>query len=771
MKDIYEYQQKGLRDLLEEAAQEESNILIPDLQRSYVWQPHQVILLLDSIFKGWPFGSLLTWKYFTSEDIIKSSYGIPARGFYYRFSRTPDANKINSSFSTPPAAAHLKDGYTMILDGQQRLQSLILAFYKGARFQLLDYDWYLSLAPERVPSRRSKHFSTGILCLDLDAFIKEITNKKDDCDSISVVDCLAWTIADKNECSSRRSAGFPLPLLNDPQRHFLPLHLLWKGSKKSHDNDILSKLLQDDILRNHLPDASWYSDDSDGKRKIHLLAKFMSRLNKIGELRIHCLEVQKCSFISDEEDVAGRAEEQNRYDDAIVNIFTRLNTAGRALTNQEITYAWLKRGWRKPSETPPPDYLRADIMVDKIKEALSVLNMTISDDMAISLLSTIWCVNRNKGALLTQRDFLDGNIIRPMAEFLSQPGYSKMLVESAGDFGSAVSDILAGSYLYSFNAIQIAFMFHLIVRDYKEKLLSSIKTSTPEEESIREWAENAEKAFYDRWFFVSTISGKWATNSDFFASLVKRLSNVVANKDYPSTIDEYHEKIAHLSSELLDTVVLTAQEHIECRVYDRSLVSQYRSRLAAWQRVNVKRARFRDMTFGQKGNEELQVDHIIAHSAWEIYITEQIESGVLQVQDALDIFTADENNIDREFLRKPENAEAAKAHALKSAKEFINRLGNCSLLKWRYNGSKGRTNCGDFLANVYEAQKNASFLPEWASAMHMSEVFLHPFVDSEYKKSNFTPADFAKAIREREDVILLELKKFIAGESGYDVLY
>ena len=32
------------------------------------------------------------------------------------------------------------------------------------------------------------------------------------------------------------------------------------------------------------------------------------------------------------------------YSDAIVNIFTRLNTAGRTLTREEITLAWLKVG-------------------------------------------------------------------------------------------------------------------------------------------------------------------------------------------------------------------------------------------------------------------------------------------------------------------------------------------------------------------------------------------------------------------------------------------
>ncbi len=38
-------------------------------------------------------------------------------------------------------------------------------------------------------------------------------------------------------------------------------------------------------------------------------------------------------------------KEEDDYNEAIVNIFTRLNTAGRTLTREEITFAWLKMGW------------------------------------------------------------------------------------------------------------------------------------------------------------------------------------------------------------------------------------------------------------------------------------------------------------------------------------------------------------------------------------------------------------------------------------------
>ena len=37
-------------------------IVLPDLQRDFVWDPEQIGLLFDSIMRGYPFGSLLLWQ-------------------------------------------------------------------------------------------------------------------------------------------------------------------------------------------------------------------------------------------------------------------------------------------------------------------------------------------------------------------------------------------------------------------------------------------------------------------------------------------------------------------------------------------------------------------------------------------------------------------------------------------------------------------------------------------------------------------------------------
>ena len=38
-----------------------ATLLIPDLQRPFRWSPAQVTRLIDSLMRGWPFGTLLLW--------------------------------------------------------------------------------------------------------------------------------------------------------------------------------------------------------------------------------------------------------------------------------------------------------------------------------------------------------------------------------------------------------------------------------------------------------------------------------------------------------------------------------------------------------------------------------------------------------------------------------------------------------------------------------------------------------------------------------------
>ena len=49
-------------------------IKLPEMQRSYVWRATRVRDLLDSIYRGYPSGTILTWE--TGEDVDVRDFSI-----------------------------------------------------------------------------------------------------------------------------------------------------------------------------------------------------------------------------------------------------------------------------------------------------------------------------------------------------------------------------------------------------------------------------------------------------------------------------------------------------------------------------------------------------------------------------------------------------------------------------------------------------------------------------------------------------------------------
>ena len=89
-----------IKVLLEEIKRED--ILLPEIQRAYVWKGPQVAKLLDSLYHNFPIGQVLLWD--TDKlPITKNLQG---------------SNKTNLSNAGRPK---------IVLDGQQRLTSLYLA--------------------------------------------------------------------------------------------------------------------------------------------------------------------------------------------------------------------------------------------------------------------------------------------------------------------------------------------------------------------------------------------------------------------------------------------------------------------------------------------------------------------------------------------------------------------------------------------------------------------------------------------------------------------
>lgn len=88
-----------------------NELVLPAIQREFVWEPAQVIRLFDSVMRGYPVGSFLSWK--VQPETVKHFR-------FYGFLRDYHelTNRHCPAIDLPPAAV------TAVLDGQQRLTSL-----------------------------------------------------------------------------------------------------------------------------------------------------------------------------------------------------------------------------------------------------------------------------------------------------------------------------------------------------------------------------------------------------------------------------------------------------------------------------------------------------------------------------------------------------------------------------------------------------------------------------------------------------------------------
>ncbi len=98
----------AVRNLID--SEREGAFLLPNIQRRFIWSEDQICRLFDSILREYPIGNLLIWK--TNREIL-----------YREFIKDyTDDTKIGRAFTKKRSD---RDKY-LILDGQQRLQSLLI---------------------------------------------------------------------------------------------------------------------------------------------------------------------------------------------------------------------------------------------------------------------------------------------------------------------------------------------------------------------------------------------------------------------------------------------------------------------------------------------------------------------------------------------------------------------------------------------------------------------------------------------------------------------
>jgi hypothetical protein len=401
MGNVYRHDSQQLHELLDKAsASTGATILIPDLQRPYVWTPNQVTLLIDSLIRGWPFGTLLLWKVNHQE-----LQGIPFRRFWTIVDRrTGEQNGAQVSQMNPPAE------YRMVLDGQQRVQSLLLALGGDDwGFVLEDRDWTEEIKERRPRGRQAKykHWSKASLCFDLQAFVDEYGRKGNSLLAIDFRNVLIWAITDPQDGQSSypKPDNYEDPLLkafaSPNQERLIRFSRLWKAAqpnpalKEAHFREILKTLLEKQGVTHQMVE-----------NLLLPLGELMTTLRDVKQADVNFLELQPYD---------PQTWTLDTYNDAIVNIFTRLNTAGRTLTREEITLAWLKVGW----ETQLTEGKSAGECFTDLSKQLADDGLVLEVDELVSAASFVWSIAYNEGRLLANSDLLKGDVIRPMASALS----------------------------------------------------------------------------------------------------------------------------------------------------------------------------------------------------------------------------------------------------------------------------------------------------------------------------------------------------------------
>jgi len=669
---IYKSDTKPLKEFIEEIEDIDSTIVIPDLQRPYVWEPSKVILLVDSIFKKWPFGSLLCWEV---KGAKKSSNFIPYRPFWEEY---VSRNLWNKRRSKETSINRHSDSYTMILDGQQRLQSLLLALGgESWGFTMTDNEWKKDIEgiDEGIDDR---HWSAGTLCLDVEAFLEEYEKCGQFIAGIDVEKCLKWAVTDINTGLSSKDKKHIIPVTSLNDGRFLRFSKIWDIAKPGiHLEAHYEKIITDSF--SEIPPK--------------ILQVFLKQLTQFMVVVADVKNTTEITRLIIRNYENSEIPDRGIYNDAIVKIFARLNSAGRTLTNEEITLAWLKTGWSEAEE----EVKRNIECTTELENLLSEINdnndengMRMPMDNLVKILSLLYIIFIRDGNDKSELTFDDKDLIR--GDIMKDIG--KITLKNWDEIKEAIlacKETFEGRKLdecfrsvYAFNIIcgwrfvSILSSRHIIgtVRDTEIKFDTAIN--------------NAFDLFIDKWYFSTTLSETWSTTANYPAyigDLCKLHKKIEKCSDPDKAISLLTDELAKWLEDLKQTTINRINS---LRAYNRNGVIAYKNILWLWNRLSTDRwSEIQKPMKRWSAVPKLEVDHAIPVRIWE----ERVEE-----------FIPPEKSYDTtgQEVSVPLNGSAYTKSSLLSE---INQLGNCSLLLRSHNRSKQDEPFGSFLNDVYSNDK------------------------------------------------------------------
>lgn len=707
MATIYADQHLPLKELLAMAGSgADATLLIPDLQRPYVWSPSQVVVLVDSLIRGWPFGTLLTWKV-KADDPAREL----ARAFWTVVDRTGDDDGQVSGTKHPPSPFH------MVLDGQQRVQSLLLAFGgDGWGFKLFDRQWHEQLSGSKPRGPRGRpHWSLGCLCVDVHDLCDAYAKTKS-ATAIDYTKILRWAVTDdavgQSKLSKPPSYIEPLPKSSVSGGRYIRLARFWdKAPEQAGLDSYAAEDIANEILKEH-----GATEESRNYQKRPAGALIMA-LKDVKQTRVTYLELAGYD--------AGLWTREV-YNDAVVNIFTRLNTAGRTLTREDITFAWLKIGWK----TDCTENENARTCIETLAQQLDELSVPLSVEDVVSAISFVWSVSFNAGKLLNNDDLMKGEAIRPMAANISENWL--LVTEAATQVCAQIRDrgLRFREQYQSVNALAYLWAWYFsALRWGDERNLKEL-----EKDGLQKGLAATLDVLLDRWLICSQWAGVWASSSvqnlaGYATRLAACTNSFEAMSDGANVVSDLRQLLqSEVASIEQDAVASLSTMNAD----DRQQVRGYYTALWIWNRLDEKRWKMAKLALRQDARRKnlIEVDHVVAWDLWESKI------AALAVTSPVGSTTSGEIVADE-------------------ARSKVNELGNCMLLEKNFNISKSNHPLKKFLEEVHEFKTGELSLGEWAAALNLKM----PQVDS----AN-TPVDvLCELFAERSRLIRNDLEAFARG--------
>lgn len=271
-------------NLLNQIKNEE--VVLPAIQRDFVWPEDKVLRLLDSIMRGYPIGIALLWE--TYLDLQFRSFDESFRpGQIHDFKENKRRKKLK-----------------LVLDGQQRLQSLYIALYGSYEGKLLYFD---------VLSGR-----------DTD----DLAEEKYDFEFLDKEGFERWQkeIQSKPKVSPKVEDGEE----SQPKYLVKTSDLFAAGVKER--SALVKRIGQHVAL----------SEDDEERLSVNI-ARFDEVLTKNQN-------ILKVSVI--DEDLPGDNPDRKSEAD-VLEIFVRVNREGTPLSRSDLIFSMLKLNWRESAESLP----------------------------------------------------------------------------------------------------------------------------------------------------------------------------------------------------------------------------------------------------------------------------------------------------------------------------------------------------------------------------------------------------------------------------------